>query len=174
MRKKIIAILLASIAMIASVYYILQLKQSEEMLVFPETLGEMVLYSSKSGYDAVKEISRIHRASDNVRMKNGYIAIYKSHRGEMAYFWISEEDNADAANKSLMLMTTKIREDRGMFASPIEAELGKQFSIVYYTEGLHQYHYFYAKQNRVFWIAMNNPNISEQLNIVQEAIERIG
>src|SRR3990167_195602 len=48
---------------------------------------------------------------------------------------------------------------------------------VYFVSGLTPdlglYHYFYAKDNRVFWIQVDNPDESYRIGIVKESIKRI-
>ena len=47
---------------------------------------------------------------------------------------------------------------------------------VYFVSGnpeLGLYHYFYAKDKRVFWIQIDNPDEAYRLNFMREAIKRI-
>lgn len=170
--KKTLAVLLAGVALIISAYYFIQPQQSA--LVFPETLGGLTLHSLRSGQDVAREISGIHLVAENVTMKNGTIAIYFGQKGEFAQFWVSEEESAEVAKRSFDQMIEKMRRTKLALSQPVEINLGAGLPAIYFTEGQSLYHYFYAKQNRVFWIALSNPDESERLGFVREAISRIG
>ncbi|MDL5504153.1 MAG: hypothetical protein QSU88_13160, partial [Candidatus Methanoperedens sp.] len=62
----------------------------------------------------------------------------------------------------------------GMFSN--STPMNMEGLTVYFVTGqpeLGLYHYFYAKDNRVFWIQIDNPDESYRVGIVKEAIKLI-
>lgn len=60
----------------------------------------------------------------------------------------------------------------GMFSTPKIVEINDL--KIYYTEGGGEYHYYYAKNDFVVWIALSNSDKLYQSKLMNEAIKNIG
>ncbi len=171
MRKNKSEIYLAAfiIAVIATTAFLyLQAQEKNNYGFFPEKLGDMSITLYTEGEAAIAEVKNLHGGS--VVPEKAYIANYRSSAGNKAKFWVSESKNNEQAASFLESMNSRIGKT-GMFSesTPVNIEGIK----VYFVRGLGEYHYFYAKSNRVFWLQINNPDMAYQFGIVRESIKRI-
>lgn len=161
------------IAVIAATAFLyLQTQEKNTTSMFPEKLGDMNLALYRDGDAAMAEVKSLHRGA-NVDIENAYIANYRSTPASKAKFWVSESKNGEEAASLLASMNSRVGKT-GMFSDSTPVNI--EGITVYFVKGsaeLGLYHYFYAKDKRVFWIQVDNPDEAYRLNFVREAIKRI-
>lgn len=163
--------IIAVIAATASFYFLTQDKNNDGM--FPEKLGDMSLALYRDGDAAMTEVKSLHRGL-NFELENAYIANYRSSAGSKAKFWVSGSKNNEEAASLLAAMNSRVGKT-GMFSDSTPMSIDG--ITVYFTAGrspeLGLYHYFYAKDKRVFWIQIDNSDEAYRIGIVKESIKRI-
>ncbi|KCZ72406.1 hypothetical protein ANME2D_00833 [Candidatus Methanoperedens nitroreducens] len=150
-----------------------QMQEKNAYGMFPEKLGDMSLSLYKEGDVAMTEVKRLHGNSPNVKVESAYIADYRGSMGSKAKFWVSESKNSEEAASLLELMNSSVGKT-GMFSESTNSTI--EGIKVYFVSGLPElglYHYFYAKDKRVFWIQIDNPDEAYRKNIVRESIKLI-
>lgn len=163
--------IIAVIAVTAAAYLLTQEKSSTSM--FPDKLGDMSLALYRDGDAAMTEVRGLHGNNPGVVIENAYIANYRSTPASKSKFWVSESKTKEEAASLLETMNSRVGKT-GMFSE--STPLNIEGITVYFVSGkpeLGLYHYFYAKDKRVFWIQVDNPDESYRLNFVREAIKRI-
>ncbi len=151
-----------------------QMQEENASGMFPEKLGDMSLALYREGDAAMTEVKRLHGNSPNVKVESAYIADYRGSTGSKAKFWVSESKNSEEASSLLELMNSRVGKT-GVFSESTEDTI--EGLKVYFVSGLMPelglYHYFYAKDKRVFWIQIDNQDEAYRLGIVKESIKRI-
>ncbi|MFZ3058136.1 MAG: hypothetical protein WA102_00230 [Candidatus Methanoperedens sp.] len=163
--------IIAVIAVTAFLYQETQDNNSAGM--FPEKLGDMSLALYREGDAAMTDVKGLHGNNPEVKIENAYIANYRSMPASKAKFWVSESKTKEEAASLLETMNSRVGKT-GMFSD--STPLNIEGITVYFVSGkpeLGLYHYFYAKDKRVFWIQIDNPDEAYRLNFVREAIKRI-
>nr|MCX9026670.1 hypothetical protein [Candidatus Methanoperedens sp.] len=121
---------------------------------------------------AMTEVKGLH-GNNPVKIENAYIANYRSSPESKAKFWVSESRTSEEAVSLLETMNTRVGKT-GMFSDSTPMNI--EGITVYFVSGnpeLGLYHYFYAKDKRVFWIQIDNPDEAYRLNFMRDAIKRI-
>lgn len=136
---------------------------------FPEKLVDMELKLHREGEVAVREIQNSHSAKDNVSPNQAHIARYRNIAGNKTTVSVTVTDTEKRAVEKVDNMT---RGMGGMFSIPEILEINGL--KIYYTEGGGEYHYYYSKNNRVIWIAVNNPDRTYRSRLIDEAVKSIG
>ncbi len=163
--------IIAVIGVTAFLY--LQTQEKNTKGIFPEKLGDMSLALYRDGDAAMTEVKALHGNNPDVRIENAYIANYRSTPASKAKFWVSESKTKEEAASLLETMNSRVG-TTGMFSE--STPLNIEGITVYFVSGkpeLGLYHYFYAKDKRVFWVQIDNPDESYRLNFVRETIKRI-
>ena len=163
--------IIAVIAATAFLYLETQEKNTTGM--FPEKLGDMSLALYRDGDAAMTEVKGLHGNNPDVKIENAYIANYRSTPSSKAKFWVSESKTKEEAASLLESMNSRVGKT-GMFSEPTPLDI--EGITVYFVRGkpeLGLYHYFYARDKRVFWIQIDNPDEAYRLNFVKESIKRI-
>ncbi len=164
------AFILLVIAVTAFLY--LQTQEKSDYGMFPEKLGDMNIVLYRDGDVAMTEVKNLHRGS-NVEIENAFIANYRSTPTNKAKFWVSESKTREGGASLLESMNSRVGKT-GMFSE--STSMNMEGITVYFVSGkpeLGLYHYFYAKDKRVFWIQIDNPDESYRLNFVKESIKRV-
>ncbi len=140
--------------------------------IFPEKLGDMNLALYREGDAAIEEVKSLHGGA--VAPENAYIANYRSANGSKAKFWVSESKSSEEAASLSAAMNSRVGKT-GMFSESTPMSI--EGITVYFVKGLSPelglYHYFYAKDNRVFWIQVDNPDEAYRVSFVSEAVHHI-
>ncbi|MFA4936323.1 MAG: hypothetical protein WC568_10860 [Candidatus Methanoperedens sp.] len=162
------------IAVIAATAFLyLQTQEKNDYGYFPEKLGDMNIALYREGDAAMAEVKSLHRGL-NFELENAYIANYRSSAGSKAKFWVSGSKNNEEAASLLMAMNSRVGKT-GVFSDSTPMSI--EGTTVYFTAGrspeLGLYHYFYAKDRRVFWIQIDNSDEAYRIGIVKESIKRI-
>ncbi|WP_143311656.1 hypothetical protein [Candidatus Methanoperedens nitratireducens] len=144
------------------------LYQSEKTL-FPEKLGDMELKLHREGDVAIREIKGSHSAKDNINPEEAHIARYRNSAGSRATVSVTLAETNQRAVEKVENMN---RGMGGMFSTPKIVEINDL--KIYYTEGGGEYHYYYAKNDFVVWIALSNSDKLYQSKLMNEAIKNIG
>ena len=140
-----------------------------EKVRFPDKLGDMELKLHREGDVAIREIKGSHSAKDNVNPEEAHVARYRNSAGNRATVSVTAAKTNQQAVEKVENMN---RGMGGMFSKPEIVEIdGLQ---VYYTEGGGEYHYYYAKNDLVVWIALSNPDKMYQSKLMDEAVKSIG
>ncbi|PWB51224.1 MAG: hypothetical protein C3F06_10410 [Candidatus Methanoperedenaceae archaeon] len=174
MRKNISEIYLAIfiIAVIAITVSAYLLTESSTN-IFPSKLGDMSLAFYRDGDIAMKEVNGLHGNNPDIKIENAYIANYRNNPDSKAKFWVSDSKTSEEASSLLETMNVRVGKT-GMFSDSTPMNI--EGIPVYFVTGkpeLGLYHYFYAKDKRVFWIQIDNPDEAYRLNFMREAIKRI-
>lgn len=158
------------VAVIASTAFLyIQTQEKNIYGTFPEKLGGMTIALYREGGPAMAEVKNLHRGAD-IQIENAYIADYRSPEGNKVKFWVSESENSDNAELLVESMNSSVGKT-GMFSESIPLKISGV--TVFFVTGLGEYHYFWARDRRVFWAQINNPDEAYQQSIVRESIERI-
>ncbi|SNQ60141.1 hypothetical protein [Candidatus Methanoperedens nitratireducens] len=173
--KSELYLILFIIAVVAgTVLLYTQMQEKSNSGIFPEKLGDMNLALYRDGDAAMAEVKQLHGNSPIVEIENAYIANYRSTTDSKAKFWVSESKNSEDAASLLAAMNSRVGKT-GVFSDSTPMSIDG--ITVYFVKGLRPelglYHYFYAKDNRVFWIQIDNPDEAYRLGIVKESIKRI-
>ncbi len=158
-----VAGLLIALLLIASPLFLQFTDDSD----FPDVFMDMQLVIISSGNAAIIDVQKLH-SSEGIALENAYILKYKNPQGKTATFWISESASKTDAALLLDDMNRKIPSSR-VFTMPIEMNIEGTF--VYYTEGIGEFHYYYAKGNRVYWIAFSEKDEAVRMGAVKKALE---
>ncbi|VVB90152.1 Uncharacterised protein [uncultured archaeon] len=166
-----LAIFIIAVIGVTALLYV-QTQEKNPYGIFPEKLGDMTIALYRDGDIAMTEVKNLHRGT-NVEIENAFIADYRGTPPSKAKFWVSESKNSEEAASLLAAMDSRVGKT-GMFSNstPIRIE----DITVHFVTGkpeLGLYHYFYAKDKRVFWIQIDNPDEAYRLNFVKESIIRI-
>ena len=156
---------------IAATAFLYLKTQENEYGIFPEKLGDMSIALYREGDAAIAEVRNLHGGA--VVPENAYIANYRG-VGSKAKFWVSEAESSEEAASLVAAMNSRVG-TTGMFS---ESTNGSIDGIrVYFVKGLRQelglYHYFYAKDKRVFWLQIDSQDEAYRIVIVSESIKRI-
>ncbi len=141
--------------------------------IFPEKLGDMTMSLYRDKDAAMKEVEGLHGNNPDVKIEAAYIANYRSTPASKAKFWVSESKTRDEASSLLESMNSRVGKT-GMFSDSTPMNI--EGITVYFVSGKPEvglYHYFYAKDKRVFWIQVDNPDEAYRINFVKESIKRI-
>ncbi len=161
------------IAVIAITAFLYQETQKSPYGIFPEKLGDMNMVLYRDGDTAMNEVKGLHGNNPDVNIENAYIASYRSTLASKAKFWVSESQTKEEAESLLASMNSRVG-TTGMFSESTPLSIGG--ATVYFVTGNPEvglYHYFYAKDKRVFWLQVDNPDEAYRLNFVKESIKRI-
>ncbi|MFA4957531.1 MAG: hypothetical protein WC556_11235 [Candidatus Methanoperedens sp.] len=157
----------------ATVFLYMQTQEKSSTVIFPEKLGDMNLVLYRDGEIAMSAVKQLHGNNPLVKIESAYIADYRSTPTNKAKFWMSESKTSENAASLLVSMNSGVGKT-GMFSDSTPMTI--EGVTVYFVTGqpeLGLYHYFYAKDKRVFWIQVDNPNEVYRLNFVKESIKRI-
>ncbi len=161
------------IAVIAVTALLYQQTQKNPYGMFPENLGDMNIALYRDGDIAMNEVKGLHGNNPGVIIENAYIANYRGILGSKAKFWVSASKIREEAASLLEFMNSRVGKT-GMFSESTPMNI--EGITVYFVTGrpeLGLYHYFYAKDKRVIWIQIDNPDEAYRLNFVKESIKRI-
>ncbi len=156
----------------ATGFLYLQTQEKNPYGIFPEKLGDMTIVLYRDGDTAMREVMGLHGNNPDVKIEAAYIANYRSISTSKAKFWVSESKTKEEALSLLESMNSRVGKT-GMFSD--STPLNIEGITVYFVSGKPEvglYHYFYAKDKRVFWIQVDNPDEAYRLNFVKESIKR--
>ncbi|HLC25411.1 MAG TPA: hypothetical protein VJM80_01430 [bacterium] len=128
----------------------LQAGAGTKQIPLPATLGDMRLDHSLQGKEALKDISRLHGKTFD--LKDGFVGHY-SNKTSKAMVWLSESKNLEQSLQLLQMMTAEIRRGRGPYSNFQEFDIGGK--VVYTVDGQGQQHYFYGAGKRNVWLAVD-------------------
>ncbi|MDO8726835.1 MAG: hypothetical protein Q7J35_12270 [Candidatus Methanoperedens sp.] len=166
-----LAIFIIAVIAITGLLYLQTQKNPYGM--FPEKLGDMNIVLYRDGDVAMNEVKGLHGNNPGVIIENAYIANYKGTLSSKAKFWVSESKTREEAASLLEFMNSRVGKT-GMFSNSTLMDM--EGITVYFVTGrpeLGLYHYFYAKDRRVFWIQVDNPDEAYRLNFVKESIKQV-
>lgn len=163
--------IIAVIAITVSAYLLTGEESSTN--IFPSKLGDMSLAFYRDGDIAMKEVNGLHGNNPDIKIENAYIANYRNNPDSKAKFWVSDSRTSEEASSLLETMNARVGKT-GMFSDSTPMNI--EGITVYFVTGkpeLGLYHYFYARDKRVFWIQIDNPDEAYRINFMREAIKRI-
>lgn len=171
--KEIYLAILAVILVVGAALLYFQTYEKGTIGIFPKKLGDMDLATYKEGDAAIKEINELHGNSLR-KIEKGYIVEYNSNSGSKAKFWVSEsKNNKDAV--SLVTAMSKMVGTSGMFSDALSINIEgiTVYFVSAHMEHMGLYHYFYAKDNKVYWLQIDNQDDIYRIGIVRESIRGI-
>lgn len=113
----------------------------------PAQMGSLPLTKKVEGQAALDEIAKLH--GKGLGISKGWVLTYGDKSGQVTA-WISETKDANAAQELLNTMLKKM-EGNKTFTAP--QALSMPSVTMYQTTGMGQSHYFWAKGNKVIWLA---------------------
>lgn len=139
--------------------------------IFPKQLGGMNITSYDGGYDAIEKIKGLHGGLPR-RIDVAYVVDYSSNSSK-AKFWVTESANNNDAI-ALVNAMNKVVDTSGVYSNPTPIKIENiDIYFVSGSSGHGLYHYFYAKDNRIFWVEIDNSDESYRMNFLKESIKRI-
>ena len=156
-------VLLIALLLIVSPLFL----QSNDDNDFPDVFMDMQLIMKSSGDAALIDVQPLH-STQNSALENAYILKYRNPQRKTATFWISESASKTDAALLLDDMNRKIPASK-VFTLPVVMNI--EGTMVYYTEGIGEFHYYYVKGNRVYWIALSETDERVRMDAVGVAVE---
>lgn len=114
----------------------------------PATWQGMQRVGLASGDQAIAEMSRLH--GKNIPVHAGYRVDYAG-TDERVTLWVAHVENAAAAQRMVDQMTAGMAAGDTPFSRPGPVDLAGVSA--YRTTGMGQEHYYYARDNQVYWLA---------------------
>ncbi|HIH44854.1 MAG TPA: hypothetical protein HA257_07235 [Candidatus Methanoperedenaceae archaeon] len=163
-----VPVLLAAAALLILLSAVYFYEPSGGNSIFPETIENLKLTNYFEGDAARRDVQSLHNMEMNV--KSAYKAIYRG--DSRVTIWMSESGSEAEASSLLEKMVAGIRSmnSRGMvlFSDPEERQISG--IKTYYSVGDGEFHYYYTKGVRLFWIAISNPDPDYQRRIMESVI----
>ena len=160
-----IALLISALVFATSAYYT---SGNDRTGIFPQQLGDLKLVLYVDGADAISDVERLHMGG--ISPKNAYIAQYRSDFDNVR-FWISIVENVSDAQQQVDLMIEGMKKTT-MFSQPVKLTIDD--NVAYYTKGNDgQFHYFFARDDMVVWLSIQNPDVEYQKRLVKMSIKEI-
>jgi CTP:phosphocholine cytidylyltransferase-like protein len=166
----LIAILIV-VTIAAGAFLFSQTYEKDAIGIFPKKLGDMSIVSFNGGGAAIEAIKGLHDGLPR-RIENAYVVDYEGNYSK-AKFWVTEsESNYDAV--VLVNAMNKIVNTSGVYSNSTPIIIGDiNVYFVSGSSGHGLYHYFYAKDNRIFWVEIDNSDESYRMNFLKESIRMI-
>ena len=166
------AIFVIAIIAGAALFYS-QNHEKDTIGIFPKKLGDMSLTLYNEGDVAIEQIKELHGGTPR-KIENAYVVVYNSNSSNKAKFWVSESTNNDEAVSLVTAMSNMVGKS-GMFsdAMPMNIEGITVYFVSAHMEHMGLYHYFYAKNNKVYWLQIDNQDESYRIDIVKKSIKEI-
>lgn len=174
MKRQIKVLVLATGLVLFAILIGTMLKiSSVETTIFPQTLGDMDIKMYINGEEARQSVAQLHSFGERVNPGEAYIARYRNYDTDpanMADVWLLISDSDSSATSLVEIMTARMSKGM-MFTRPQVRNIGGQ--TIYSTEGTGQFHHYYAKDNKVVWIGLSNPDTAYQEKIILIALDEI-
>lgn len=132
----------------------------------PEKLGALALVNSELGKDALNEFAQLH--GQGFDLVNGYRAEYASGESK-ATLWVGQAKDATAAQSMVQTMADKIAAGNPMFTDLQQLSISGR--TIYEVKGQGQYHFFYATNDKIVWVATDPANAVEALHSIWGAVK---
>ncbi len=139
---------------------------------FPKVLGEMKLIKQVTGSEAIESTRQLHGNSVKVQMSDATILWYRGGVSD-ATIWVSRTENIEQASSLMEAMNDTIDPMDG-FTVPVKVSVPQADSItVFYVYGHGSDHYYYLREECVYWVAESDLPDETRLEFVLEVINRI-
>ena len=129
----------------------------------PQNLGQLELVGNVTGEQARAAIGKMH--GKGIEMVDGYIAEY-SHNQSRVTVWVAEAPSEPDAFSLLKQMVDRIGAGNQAFRNLRAISVGDK--EVFTADGSGGQHYFYAKDNKVIWLAIQG---AEPIGVVKAALK---
>jgi hypothetical protein len=164
-------LIIALIAGGALLYVSIYENYTNRIGIFPDKIGDMNITSYKGGFAGIAEIKWPHGGLPR-KIKNSYAVEYGSNSTNKAKFWVAEPANHDDAVYLVKVMSSAVEESGYSNRTSMTVD-GIDVYFVSEPSGHGLYNYFYVKDNRIFWIQLDNSDESYRLNFLKESIKSI-
>ncbi len=149
---------------------LLQCDSAGELKTFiPERILSVPLSQLISGKEAAKIVSRMH--GKDVAPKATVIGVYGAER-ETAVIYISQFPSDSKARRYLRKMCRSMGKGSSGFGHHVDFKVDTM--DVHFAVGMGQIHYFYALEDRLYWLAVDphiaRPALAEVLNVQVENV----
>jgi len=129
----------------------------------PKGLGDLKLLHALQGKEALREINRLH--GKEVGGEDGYVAHYEK-EGAVAMLYLAQASSTAQAARQLKQMSDRIRRGDSPF---YHLKTSKRGEITLYSAlGQGQIHYFFQRDSRVLWLAVDAPVAKRTLGALLE------
>jgi hypothetical protein len=146
-------------------------KNVDKIGMFPVHFVDMNISTYKGGYEAIQDIKGLHGGLPR-DIENAYVVEYGNNYSK-AKFWVTEApSNNDAV--SLVDAMNSVVNNSGVYSNSTTINIdGINVYFVSGSSGHGLFHYFYAKDNKIFWVEIDNPNKEYRMTFLRDAVEEI-
>jgi hypothetical protein len=165
-------VIVASVVLLVSLLTWTSLN-SDQGSAFPESMGGLKLIRETVGAEAIESTRQLHGGSSKVQMTDAAILVYRRGVAEST-IWVSMTENAEDAQGLMDDMNDAIDPGDG-FSDPVVVGInGAESVMVYYTHGYGSDHYYYIVGDSVYWVSVSGLPDEARLDLVAEAISKLG
>ena len=125
----------------------------------PQSIGVLKLEKLQTGEEARQEINRLHRKQ--IGFQRGYIGSYVAEQGS-AQVWLSEHSSNSEAAQAVEKMADSMTQGNQQIFWHFRQMVIEQ-RTVYFAVGMGQVHYFFQKDAKVIWLAVDPPLAKEAI-----------
>ena len=155
-RTALVIISLGVLVQLGSFAYLLAGVQTNT-LTLPQRLADLPLSNATYGPEAVTEINRLH--GKEFPLTAGALGHYGNDR---ATLWVSQFASRAAAGQIVEAMRDKIAAGRSPFEPIGMRQMGSR--VIYELRGLNQQHFYFQANDRVIWLAVDQPLADQALS----------
>lgn len=134
----------------------------ESEKLFPSQLAQMKRVEIISGEEALNSVSMLH--GKDIPIKQAYVANYQGQGNEQMTIWYSETNNPQDAQSLFQSMDKKMPNTNAFKDYKTVTLDNRDYKFV---TGMGQDHYYWLKDNRVLWLAVQG---RDSLSILKEVI----
>jgi hypothetical protein len=131
----------------------------------PAKLGALTLTQSKMGSAALAEFAQMH--GKGFDLIGGYVAQYAG-AGSTATLWVAQAKDAPAAQEMTEQMAARIGAGNAVFTNLQSLNIGGR--ILYQVDGMGQAHFFYAVNDKIVWVGVDDAQAGEVLHALWSAV----
>ncbi len=132
----------------------------------PLTLSTLALQDSQMGKDALDMLAQMH--GEGFDLVNGYRASYANSTNK-ATLYVGQAKDAATATKLASDMAAKIGTGNPMFTDLVPLNISGR--TIYQVTGQGQLHFFYAINDKLVWLAIDQANAADGLHSIWGAIK---
>ena len=138
-------------------FLLLLIACSSTDIPLPQSIGSMRLEKVQSGEEARREIDRLH--GKQISFLRGYIGSYVAENGS-GQLWISEHSSEREASEAIEKMAYGMKQGKQQQFWHFRKMTIEQ-RPVYLAIGMGQAHYFFQKEAKVIWLAVD-PSLAKE------------
>ena len=131
----------------------------------PSKIGEMSLFNSVQGEEALESINRLH--GKKIKLHDGIVAHYEKD-GKMAMVWIGLASNGGEAKTLINQMVGRIKGGSKVFS--FVKQFKSRGTEIFQLSGMGQRHFIYQKSDKVIWVSLDQKVKTKFLTDTMDAV----